>query len=92
MLGESVCGVVAYHPPRKTVVEDRDPMRLGERLMKSAVFLCVDRDVHGSIQRVPIATAFIVDRVDPDDRSIHWMYLVTARHIIDCAKDDIWSE
>ena len=59
-------------------------MRLNQDWLRCVVFLCVDRDNKlGGVERVPVATAFLVRVTDSEDKSISWKYLVTARHVIE---------
>lgn len=59
-----------------------------EDFQKSVVFICLDRFQDGVVRRTPVATGFVVGMPIPERPGYGWVYLVTARHMIEEAESD----
>ena len=63
-------------------------MRVDPDVLKCVMFLAEEREQNGgAFKIVPVATAFVV-RLKEND--LTWKYLVTARHVIEGAKDELY--
>lgn len=75
--------VSLYRRPRRAAGEgDRMLVKLG--FQKSVVFLCEDRfnDDTMTVRRTPVASGFLVG-LEGEQEDDGWVYLVTARHIVE---------
>jgi len=74
---------------KRLAVGEVEDMNIPSGDLNCVAFVLTERLVEGSLKKIPGATAFFVHVPSRPQSNVSWVYLVTARHVIEDADSDV---